>query len=138
LASERLVPVVRGSCDDTINVLASCSRIEGRAKRTSSVGPTRVCVTAGETAILAWRHGGNTRCEETFARGRNSLMWLLTNCQFESGPNHYPASVWIGGVIFAAAVELRLAGGDFETSGVGSKSRQPAASERRKGGVSMY
>jgi hypothetical protein len=31
LASERLVPVVRGSCDDTINVLASCSRIEGRA-----------------------------------------------------------------------------------------------------------
>jgi hypothetical protein len=50
LASERLLPVVRGSCDDTINVLASCSRIEGRAKRTSSVGPTRVCVTAGETA----------------------------------------------------------------------------------------
>lgn len=52
LASERLVPVVRGSLDAAINVLASCSRIEGRAKRTSSVGPTRACVTAGETAIL--------------------------------------------------------------------------------------
>jgi hypothetical protein len=52
LAFERLVPVVRGSLDAAINVLASCSRIEERAKRTSSVGPTRVCVTAGETAIL--------------------------------------------------------------------------------------
>jgi hypothetical protein len=51
LASE-MVPVVRGSLDAAINVLASCSRIEERAKRTSSVGPTRVCVTAGETAIL--------------------------------------------------------------------------------------
>jgi hypothetical protein len=51
LASE-MMPVVRGSLDEAINVLASCSRIEERAKRTSSVGPTRVCVTAGETAIL--------------------------------------------------------------------------------------
>ena len=47
LASE-MVPVVRGSLDAAINVLASCSRIEERAKRTSSVGPTRACVTAGE------------------------------------------------------------------------------------------
>ena len=52
LASGRLMPVARGSLDEAINVLASCSRIEERAKRTSGVGPTRVCVTAGETAIL--------------------------------------------------------------------------------------
>jgi hypothetical protein len=53
LASEKLMPVVRGSLDEAINVLASCSRIEERAKRTSGVGPTRVCVTAGETAFLS-------------------------------------------------------------------------------------
>jgi hypothetical protein len=52
LASEKSSPVVRGSHDDAINVLASCSRIEERVKRTSSVGPTRVCVTAGETAVF--------------------------------------------------------------------------------------
>jgi hypothetical protein len=46
LESGIVVPVVRGSHDDAINVLASGPRIEGRAKRTSSVGPTRVCVTA--------------------------------------------------------------------------------------------
>ena len=55
LASEKLMPVVRGSHDDAINVLASRSRIEERAKRTSSVGPTRVCVTAGEYGIFLKR-----------------------------------------------------------------------------------
>ena len=52
LASERLLPVVRGSLDAAINVLASCPRSEGPAKRTSGVGPTRVCVTGGESAAL--------------------------------------------------------------------------------------
>ncbi len=52
LASERLVPVVRGSLDAAINVLASCPRREGPAKRTSGVGSTRVCVTGGESAAI--------------------------------------------------------------------------------------
>jgi hypothetical protein len=32
--------------------LRSCPRREGRAKRTSGVGPTRVCVTGGESAAF--------------------------------------------------------------------------------------
>jgi hypothetical protein len=58
LASEKLVPVARRLYDDTADVLASCSRIEERAKRTSSVGPTRVCVTGGQSAAFTdQRHG---------------------------------------------------------------------------------
>jgi hypothetical protein len=44
--------------------------------------------------------------------------------RFESGIAIIPASVWIGGVIFAAAVELRLAGGIFETSELTHNPRQ--------------
>jgi len=73
LASERLMPVVRGSCDDTINVLASCPRIEGPAKRTSGVGSTRVCVTGGESAAFGFvaelvdarRQAGRCWCESS-------------------------------------------------------------------------
>ena len=71
--------VVRGSWDATINVLASCSRIEERAKRTSSVGPTRVCVTGGESAAFLIRRemvASPDKCAEPPASGVNEELGL--------------------------------------------------------------
>lgn len=76
LASE-MMPVVRGSLDAAINALASCSRIEERAKRTSGVGPTRVCVTGGQSAafmgcLVRWCR--NAHCKRvTWRSGANPV-----------------------------------------------------------------
>ena len=61
--------------------LRSCPRREGPAKRTSGVGPTRVCVTAGETAfgpvaelVDATRQGESCWCESSLDR------WMSVKC----------------------------------------------------------